>query len=87
MTEKERNEAWTKQALAHKGWDGRPVEDNEKNINTIPELPKDSYGQVIIGDTVGSREEQEQWRKERLRKGKPISPFAGEKIVNAFTDF
>ncbi len=85
MTEKERYAAWTKTALAHKDGQGRPIEKEEVIFKSVAE--KDSYGQVIIGDTVGSREEQEKWRKERLRKGRPISPFAEEKVVNAFTDF
>ena len=83
MTEKERNEKWTKDAMAHKNWEGKPV--GEAVTKELPSLPKDENGQVIIPDNVS--EERLTIVKSVMTPVRMKSIFADTPVRNAFTDF
>lgn len=83
MTEKERNEKWTKDALAHKNWEGKPIEGKGKV--ELPSLPKDANGQVIIPDNLS--EERLTVVKSVQKRVNPVSPFANAPVINTFTGF
>ena len=83
MTEKERNERWTKQALSHKDGMGKSIEG--KAAQELPTLPKDENGEVIIPDNVS--EERLTVVKSVQKRVNPVSPFANAPVVNTFTDF
>ena len=83
MTEKERNERFTKQALAHTDWNNRPLE--QVVTKGIEALPKDSTGQVIIPDNLS--EDKLIVFKSVMTPKRVVSAFANAPVVNAFTNF
>lgn len=85
MTEKERNERFTKQALSHKDWNGRPIEG--VTTTELPSFPKDKYGQVLIDDNIDSTVTKAYTGKSVMKKVNQVSPFENSPVVNAFTGF
>lgn len=83
MTEKERNEKWTKDAMAHKNWEGKPV--GQVVTKELPSLPKDENGQVIIPFNVA--EERLTVVKSVQKRVNPVSPFVNAPVVNALSGF
>lgn len=83
MTEKERNERFTKQALAHTDWNGRVIEG--ETTQELPSLPKDATGQTFIPDNLS--EDRLIVFKSVMTPKKVVSAFADTKIVNAMSGF
>jgi hypothetical protein len=83
MTEKERNERFTKQALAHTDWNYRPLE--PVVTKEIEALPKNATGQVIIPDNLS--EDKLIVFKSVMTPKRVVSAFANAPVVNAFTNF
>ena len=85
MTEKEKLEKWSKDALSHTDWNNRPLAQEEVVTKEIKSFPKDANGETIIPDNIS---------EDRLTVGKPvfkrvnqISPFENTQVINAFTGF
>lgn len=78
MTEKERNEKWTKQALSHTDWNGRSIAAGTPIVqsNAVEELP--DKPQVTTKAYTG---------KGALEKVTVKLMFADAPVVNAFTNF
>lgn len=83
MTEKERNERFTRQALSHKNWNGETIPETIKK--EIQALPKNATGQVIIPDNLS--EDKLIVFKSVMTPKRVVSAFANAPVVNAFTDF
>ena len=83
MTEKERLKKWSSDALSHKDWNGRPLE--QVVTKEIQSLPRDSNGLVIIDDNLS--EERLTVFKSAMVPVRMASPFANTPVTNAFTGF
>ena len=86
MNEQSRNAAWSKQALAHKDGQGRPIEQNEVVFKSV--AMKDENGQVVIPTNL------DDGKGPRLLKSKPVlervnvkSMFDDAPVQNAMTGF
>lgn len=83
MTDAERNERFTKQALSHKDWNGRAIQETiKKEIET---LPRDATGKTFIPDNLS--EDRLIVFKSVMTPKKVVSAFADTKIVNAMSGF
>lgn len=83
MTEKERNERFTKQALSHTDWNGRAIEETIKK--KFEALPKDATGQTFIPDNLS--EDRLIVFKSVMTPKKVVSAFADTKVTNAMSGF
>lgn len=87
MTNKELFEKWTKQALANKDGQGKAIE-SAVTTKAAVELPKDEYGQVIVGNGVDTDS-----GLAKLRQGLPHDPnrvlkgYFTQPVINAMTGF
>lgn len=83
MTDKERLKKWSMDALAHKDWNGRPLE--QVVTKEIQSLPKDSNGLVVIDDNLS--EDRLTVFKSVMVPKRVTSPFANTNVVHALSGF
>lgn len=87
MTQAELFKSWTKQALADKDGQGKTITNTVVTKGTV-ELPKDEYGQVIVGNGVDTDS-----GLAKPRQGLPHDPkivlkgYFDQPVINAMTGF
>ncbi len=84
--ELERNWEWTSKALTSTDGQGRPIV-MKGNVQEIPVLPKDKYGQVLMEDNVDETLVKAYTGIPAFKKITPRSMFADQPVVNAMTGF
>lgn len=84
MTEKERNERFTKQALSHKDWNGRAIEgETTAEIQNLPKI----NSLVVIPDNIDSTVTKAFASKPVFKKANHVSAFANAPVTNAMSGF